>query len=212
MSSLPNFNVEHGICINIFRPTLELFDYCFYSKVWRYLDVEIASTPMPQEYRNYVVSILCRDCHKVTCATWFNFIHKVDFYWLSFSFLRFQCILWEPSALLVDTITLVEQVARSTGPVSWYLFALDCIPVDQIHMCHILPFSFRFWWNYQLGMIALVAAHSSQAKGRPSLLFEWKFLLRRVSQLTRVDGEAVMMTCPNAQRWKVKPENFKPET
>ena len=69
MSSLPNFNVEHGICINIFRPTLELFDYCFYSKVWRYLDVEIASTPMPQEYRNYVVSILCRDCHKVTCAT-----------------------------------------------------------------------------------------------------------------------------------------------
>ena len=34
--------------------------------VWQYLDHEIAATPMPVEYRNYIVSILCRDCHKVS--------------------------------------------------------------------------------------------------------------------------------------------------
>nr|CAG4649324.1 EOG090X05XL [Scapholeberis mucronata] len=33
-------------------------------RYWRILDDEIASTPMPVEYQNYFVTILCNDCHK----------------------------------------------------------------------------------------------------------------------------------------------------
>lgn len=34
------------------------------SRAWRMLDNEIARTPMPAEYNNFNVMILCRDCHK----------------------------------------------------------------------------------------------------------------------------------------------------
>lgn len=34
-------------------------------KYWKQLDTEIANTPMPDEYKNFSVYILCRDCHKV---------------------------------------------------------------------------------------------------------------------------------------------------
>jgi len=33
---------------------------------WRSLDIEIESTPMPPEYRNYILTILCRDCHELS--------------------------------------------------------------------------------------------------------------------------------------------------
>jgi len=33
--------------------------------LWQRLDEEIADTPMPDEYRNINVDILCKDCHKV---------------------------------------------------------------------------------------------------------------------------------------------------
>ncbi|CAG0882425.1 unnamed protein product [Darwinula stevensoni] len=33
-------------------------------KVWQHLDEEIQETPMPDDYRNLFVMILCRDCHK----------------------------------------------------------------------------------------------------------------------------------------------------
>jgi RING finger/CHY zinc finger protein 1 len=33
---------------------------------WHELDEEIAHTPMPEEYRNIMVWILCKDCHKVS--------------------------------------------------------------------------------------------------------------------------------------------------
>ncbi|XP_013398603.1 RING finger and CHY zinc finger domain-containing protein 1 isoform X1 [Lingula anatina] len=32
--------------------------------VWEHLDEEIAATPMPDEYKDYNVQILCRDCHE----------------------------------------------------------------------------------------------------------------------------------------------------
>ncbi|XP_065571835.1 RING finger and CHY zinc finger domain-containing protein 1-like [Artemia franciscana] len=32
--------------------------------VWRSLDEEIAATPMPPEYANYFIGILCKDCHQ----------------------------------------------------------------------------------------------------------------------------------------------------
>ena len=35
------------------------------SDVWKQLDEEIANTPMPDEYKNSHLEILCRDCHKV---------------------------------------------------------------------------------------------------------------------------------------------------
>ncbi|XP_050518309.1 RING finger and CHY zinc finger domain-containing protein 1 isoform X2 [Diabrotica virgifera virgifera] len=32
--------------------------------LWKYWDVEIENTPMPSEYSNYYVGILCKDCHQ----------------------------------------------------------------------------------------------------------------------------------------------------
>ncbi|XP_055710540.1 RING finger and CHY zinc finger domain-containing protein 1 [Phlebotomus papatasi] len=34
------------------------------SKLWEYLDQEVENSPMPKEYENYMVDILCKDCHK----------------------------------------------------------------------------------------------------------------------------------------------------
>lgn len=31
--------------------------------LWEFLDNEIENTPMPEEYENMKVDILCRDCH-----------------------------------------------------------------------------------------------------------------------------------------------------
>ena len=31
---------------------------------WRQMDEMIAATPMPQEYRDFAVEILCADCHE----------------------------------------------------------------------------------------------------------------------------------------------------
>lgn len=35
------------------------------NEVWQNLDEEIAHCPMPEEYKDYHVQILCKDCHKV---------------------------------------------------------------------------------------------------------------------------------------------------
>eukprot|EP00252_Welwitschia_mirabilis_P000734 TRINITY_DN10697_c0_g1_i2.p1 TRINITY_DN10697_c0_g1~~TRINITY_DN10697_c0_g1_i2.p1 ORF type:complete len:114 (-),score=9.82 TRINITY_DN10697_c0_g1_i2:434-775(-) len=35
---------------------------CDMSTIWEQLDIEIAATPMPHEYQNKMVSILCNDC------------------------------------------------------------------------------------------------------------------------------------------------------
>lgn len=35
-------------------------------QLWEYLDSEVLATPMPKEYENYFVDILCKDCHKVS--------------------------------------------------------------------------------------------------------------------------------------------------
>ncbi|XP_043249035.1 RING finger and CHY zinc finger domain-containing protein 1 isoform X2 [Colletes gigas] len=32
--------------------------------LWRFLDMEVSLTPMPEEYRDYKVEILCKDCHE----------------------------------------------------------------------------------------------------------------------------------------------------
>ncbi|GAB0095308.1 RING finger and CHY zinc finger domain-containing protein 1 [Sergentomyia squamirostris] len=34
------------------------------SNLWEYLDQEVENSPMPKEYENYMVDILCKDCHK----------------------------------------------------------------------------------------------------------------------------------------------------
>ncbi|VEN37472.1 unnamed protein product [Callosobruchus maculatus] len=33
-------------------------------RLWKYWDEEVENTPMPEEYRNCYVGILCKDCHK----------------------------------------------------------------------------------------------------------------------------------------------------
>ena len=35
------------------------------SDCWKELDKQVAETEMPDEYKNYYVQVLCRDCHKV---------------------------------------------------------------------------------------------------------------------------------------------------
>lgn len=35
------------------------------TQLWKYLDQQVANTPMPPEYKDYIVYILCKDCHKV---------------------------------------------------------------------------------------------------------------------------------------------------
>lgn len=35
------------------------------TQLWKYLDKEVENKPMPQEYRNYIADILCKDCHEV---------------------------------------------------------------------------------------------------------------------------------------------------
>ncbi|KAF7398726.1 hypothetical protein HZH68_007272 [Vespula germanica] len=32
--------------------------------LWRFLDMEVSLTPMPEEYRDYKADILCKDCHE----------------------------------------------------------------------------------------------------------------------------------------------------
>ncbi|XP_068968981.1 RING finger and CHY zinc finger domain-containing protein 1 isoform X1 [Bombus flavifrons] len=32
--------------------------------LWKFLDMEVSSTPMPEEYKDYKVDILCKDCHE----------------------------------------------------------------------------------------------------------------------------------------------------
>lgn len=34
-------------------------------RFWEYLDGEVLATEMPKEYENFLVDILCKDCHKV---------------------------------------------------------------------------------------------------------------------------------------------------
>lgn len=51
------------------------------NQLWEYLDAEVAATPMPKEYENYIVDILCKDCHKVggliTLSLYFRFYVNV---------------------------------------------------------------------------------------------------------------------------------------
>lgn len=39
-------------------------------QLWNYLDNEIQVTPMPKEYENFFVDILCKDCHLVSHSTY----------------------------------------------------------------------------------------------------------------------------------------------
>lgn len=45
-------------------------------QLWEYLDSEVLATPMPKEYENYFVDILCKDCHKVYSSI--SYVH----FWL----------------------------------------------------------------------------------------------------------------------------------
>ena len=53
------------ICRNYACPTCNqsLFNM---DDVWKQLDEEVENTPMPEEYKDFYVFVLCRDCHKVS--------------------------------------------------------------------------------------------------------------------------------------------------
>lgn len=53
--------------------TLEIKIGCVTLQLWKYLDSEVAMTPMPPEYSEYKATILCKDCHKVHASTLLHF-------------------------------------------------------------------------------------------------------------------------------------------
>ena len=48
-------------------------------RAWEMCDQEIEGTPMPEEYRNFYVQILCKDCHKVSFSRANEVWHNVLF-------------------------------------------------------------------------------------------------------------------------------------
>lgn len=50
-------------------------------QLWNYLDNEVLVTPMPKEYENFFVDILCKDCHEVSqeVAQFFTFLSSMYF-------------------------------------------------------------------------------------------------------------------------------------
>lgn len=50
--------------------------YCDMSRVWEKLDQEVASTPMPQNYRDKMVWILCNDCGETSEVNFHVVAHK----------------------------------------------------------------------------------------------------------------------------------------
>jgi len=66
ISTSKDYYTEHVFSVN----RMFACPYCGQSSYnmtnyWAELDEEIASTPMPVEYRDQKVWILCKDCHKV---------------------------------------------------------------------------------------------------------------------------------------------------
>ncbi len=63
---------------------MEMVDY------WKMLDTEIENTPMPDEYKDMKVQVLCRDCHKVRphCIE----THKVRSYCVETHKVRPHCV------------------------------------------------------------------------------------------------------------------------
>ncbi|KAF7265374.1 ring finger and CHY zinc finger domain containing 1 [Rhynchophorus ferrugineus] len=43
------------------------------TQLWKYLDQQVDNTPMPPEYKDYIVHILCKDCHK-ECTVQFHVV------------------------------------------------------------------------------------------------------------------------------------------
>ncbi|XP_052108349.1 probable E3 ubiquitin-protein ligase RZFP34 [Arachis duranensis] len=67
---LPCGHTIHINCMNEMRKHLQYAcplcskSVCDMSKVWEKFDLEIAATPMPEQYQNKMVWILCNDCGK----------------------------------------------------------------------------------------------------------------------------------------------------
>ena len=71
---------SHGISVKLMQALLMTFalvlcrqlacpicmkSYADLAAIWRRVDEEVASTPMPEEYACWVAHILCNDCNKV---------------------------------------------------------------------------------------------------------------------------------------------------
>lgn len=83
LSCLPDFYGAYGIC-KVFNQLSKTSLISFFTQYWRLLDNEIASTPMPPEYQNYYVTILCNDCHQVSQWSHLGSVHLTYSYLLVF--------------------------------------------------------------------------------------------------------------------------------
>ncbi|GMH11867.1 hypothetical protein Nepgr_013708 [Nepenthes gracilis] len=100
----------HTIHRNCLKEMREHFQYacplcsksvCDMSKVWEKIDMEIASTPMPDSYRNKTVSILCNDCGTNTKVQFHIVAQKCPiFLFLSASFRCLESFVLELPELL----------------------------------------------------------------------------------------------------------------
>ncbi|KAG4931177.1 hypothetical protein JHK86_048138 [Glycine max] len=76
---MPCGHTIHKSCLNEMREHFQyscplcLKSVCDMSKVWEKFDIEIAATPMPEQYQNKMVWILCNDCGK-TSHVQFHFV------------------------------------------------------------------------------------------------------------------------------------------
>lgn len=72
LSVLSCGHITHRKCFrNLLTSGIYACPLCCHTMVdmkstWSSLDLEIANTPMPEEYKNKRVTILCRDCHKIS--------------------------------------------------------------------------------------------------------------------------------------------------
>ena len=48
--------------------------------LWKFLDMEVSSTPMPEEYKDYKVDILCKDCHEVKIESYLRHLNYTVLY------------------------------------------------------------------------------------------------------------------------------------
>ncbi|KAK4486591.1 hypothetical protein RD792_006842, partial [Penstemon davidsonii] len=101
---------------------------CDMSNVWRKLDEEVASTHMPEMYKNKMVWILCNDCETTSedvkyvmfpSVSDFVFSFVFDFVWAPFDWYMDPMPTWTARAGGIVTVThrsgLTIQVERNTG-------------------------------------------------------------------------------------------------
>lgn len=73
---LPCGHTIHSECLKDMEKNRQLLcpicmkTYADLAPIWRRIDQEVADTPMPPDYANWIAHILCNDCNQVRVASW----------------------------------------------------------------------------------------------------------------------------------------------